>query len=771
MISSVNRNNALYSAQKASGAGAAGKAREAAPQEQAQAMPSESVQISAPQNGFNLQSMMADSAKEAASLAGKLPEHVEGEVIVKLKPEFAFSQPQGEDAAAGGFAEQYGAHVVQKFDIPENMFKSFNGEMVRLKLPAGMSTAQAMVMMAKDDRVEYAVQNDVIKLDDKQVGDTQYSTEGKPENLNPQLWGMNNEGQTGGKVDADIDAPEAWAITNGKTQAEGGPLIAIIDTGVNYNHEALQGNIWTNPGEIPGDGIDNDGNGVIDDIHGYNAAGKNGDPLDDNDHGSHCAGTIAGNGTNAKGLYGVSQKANIMGVKFLSSSGGGTLADAIDSVLYATKMGARVTSNSWGGGGFNQALYDAFKSSPALHIIAAGNESNNNDARPAYPATFDLPNVVSVAATDHKDGIASFSNYGKTTVDLGAPGVDILSSTSGAPNEYKVFSGTSMATPHVTGAANMILSEFPQISNEELKSRLMNTGDSIASLQGKTLTGKRLNIANALETDNTAPAAPNDFGLKNAKAGEVTVGFTATGDDNWCGTASGYVLKVSNQPIVDGQAGEGQISFDDAQTVPTGAPGETGTLERFKIKTRLSGSDQPIYVALKIADNIGNLSEIRTASGTVPAAKVAFEDTADDQSNNFTGEGTWGKVDVPGRGKVYTDSPDGAYGQDQNISLTSRPISLKDITGARLAFDAKFELENRYDNVFVEVSEVPAQGAQANWAPAATLNGASDWGNQEVDLSAYDGKDVQVRFRLKSDGSVNQDGIYLDNIVIAGGDK
>lgn len=772
MISSINRQSALYSAQKAGGVNTAAQAKEAAPQAAAQAVPSESVQISAPQNGFNLQALMAETAKEAASLEGKLPEHVQGEVIVKLKPEYAFAKADGDVSPSGGFAEQYGAHVVQKFDIPENMFKAFNGEMVLLKLPAGMTTAQAMVMMGKDDRVEYAVTNDVIKLDTDQSGEAQYSTSGKPDNLNSQLWGIHNEGQTGGKVDTDVDAPEAWAITTGKTQAEGGPLIAVIDTGVNYNHEALKGNMWVNPGEIPGNGIDDDGNGVVDDVYGFNAAAKNGNPLDDNDHGTHCAGSIAGNGDNPKGLYGVSTKGNIMGVKFLTASGGGTLASAIDSVLYATKMGARVTSNSWGGGGFNQALYDAFKSSPALHIIAAGNESNNNDARPAYPATFDLPNVVSVAATDHNDGIARFSNYGKTTVDLGAPGVDILSSTSGAANEYKVFSGTSMATPHVTGAANLLLSAFPEMSNEELKARLMNTGDSVPSLEGKTVSGKRLNANNALETDNTAPGAPNDFGVKSAKAGEVVVGFTATGDDHWCGTASGYILKVSDRPIVDGEAGEGQVSFNDARTVPTGTPGETGTLESVTIKTRLSGSDQPIYVALKVADNIGNLSEIRTASGTVPAAKVAFEDTVDGQASNFTGEGTWGKMDFPGRGKVYADSPNGAYGQDQNISLTSRAISLKDISGATLAFEAKYDLENRYDNVFVEVAEVPSQqGAQPNWQPAATLNGSSDWKGHEVDLSAFDGKDVQVRFRLKSDGSVNQDGIYLDNLVIAGGEK
>ena len=768
MMIKAQTQNTLMKAKKAAPSESAAPAKESAAAATV-AAPSESVSLSAPQ-GFSVASVLAETADEAASLAKKLPDHVPGEVIVKMKPEFAFAS-EGANPM-GGLAEEYGAKVVQKFDIPENMFKSFDGEMVRMKLPHGMTTAQAMAAMAKDERVEYAVTNDVIQLDTDQSGKAVGAEADVPKDLNGQLWGINNEGQTGGTKDADVDAPEGWALGGvGKTQAENGPLIAVIDTGINYNHEALQGNIWTNPGEIPGDGIDNDGNGVIDDVHGFNAAADSGDPLDDQDHGSHCAGSIAANGDNPKGLYGVSQKANLMGVKFLTATGGGTLADAIESVLYATKMGARVTSNSWGGGGFNQALYDAFKSSPAMHIIAAGNESNNNDARPAYPATFDLPNVISVAATDHNDNIAGFSNYGATTVDLAAPGVDILSTTSGANDEYKSFSGTSMATPHVTGAANILLNAFPGISNEDLKARLMNSTDKKSQLEGKMVSGGRLNLANALEVDEVAPGAPNDFRVTASSAGRISVGFTASGDDKWCGDASSYVLKMSNQPIVDGEAGDGQVSFDDAASVEVGTPQSAGELENFEIKTRLSGSDQPVYFALKVKDNVGNLSDIRNASGVVPAAKVAFEDTVDGDSNNFTAEGKWARVAEAGRGMVWTDSPDGAYDSDTNASLTSRTISLADLSNSTLAFDAKTDLENKYDNVFIEVAEVGSDAnAELNWQSAATLNGKSDWSGNEVDLSAFDGKDVKVRFRLASDGSVNQDGMSLDNIVIAGGD-
>ena len=421
------------------------------------ALPQESVTIAGADVEVNLANVLAATAKEAASLEGKLNDHVPSELIVKLRPDMGALESMND------FASDYGANVIEKFDIPQSMFKAFDGEMVHIKLPAGMTTAQGIAAMEKDPRVQYAATNDVLHA----IGAANEGEEPvEPAPLNDRLWGMNNTGQTGGTADADIDGPEGWQIQTGKGAAEDGPVIAVIDTGVDYNHPALAGNIWTNPNEIA-DGIDNDGNGIVDDIHGYNAAAESGDPMDDNAHGTHCAGTIAGNGQD-NGLYGVAHNAQLMGVKFLTASGGGTLADAIKSVIYSTEQGARITSNSWGGGGFNQALYDALEASPALHIFAAGNESNDDDRRATYPSAFDLDNIVAVAATDHNDNLASFSSYGATTVDLAAPGVDILSSVPGG--EYRSFNGTSMATPHVAGAAGLLVSQFPEISNEELKS-------------------------------------------------------------------------------------------------------------------------------------------------------------------------------------------------------------------------------------------------------------------------------------------------------------
>lgn len=548
-----------------------------------------------------LDRILAATAAEAASLEAGLEEHVPGQVLVKLK-----GHPPVK--SMDRFADRYGATVLHKFAFPQDIYKSFQGEMLQLSLPAGMTTAQAMAAMAQDPRVDYVVPNHVYHLEDGPSA---------PDDLKPELWGLHNTGQNRGTPDADIDAPEAWATTTGNPN---GPLIAIIDTGVDYNHPDLARNVWTNPGEVPGDKIDNDGNGVVDDVRGYNAFAQTGDPMDGHSHGTHVAGTIAADGNNGEGVVGVNWRARLLPVKIFSDGGSTDAAAIVRGILYATKMGARLTSNSWGGGAANQAIKDAFAGSPALHLMAAGNSGSDNDRSPHYPSSYDLPNNIAVAATDRNDRLASFSCYGAASVDLAAPGVETYSTVPGG--KYASKSGTSMATPHVTGAAGLLLAAYPELTNDELKARLLGGADRKDSLQGKVATGGRLNVANAMENDTTPPAAPVDFMSTAADARGVTLRWTSSGDDSWCGgPPTAFDVRVADRPIVDGPAGEGQVSFADAGRVATPAPVETGLWNVVTHAVAPAPQERKLYFAMKALDNVGNASKMTATEATVPAQK------------------------------------------------------------------------------------------------------------------------------------------------------
>ena len=354
-----------------------------------------------------------------------------------------------------------------------------------VELPSGVSVEQGVRDFSKMAGVVYAQPDYRLHIDAQFPNDPRFG----------ELWGLHNTGQSGGKVDADIDAPEGWEWGTGSDEV----VVAVIDTGVDYRHPDLAGNMWVNAAEQGGQaGVDDDGNGYVDDIYGYDFDHNDGDPMDDHYHGTHCAGTVGAAGNNGEGITGVCWGVRIMAVKFLDSSGNGSTSDAIASVQYATRMGARVTSNSWGGGSYNQGLKDAIDAAGAagiLFVAAAGNNSTNNDAAPHYPSNYTSANLIAVLATDRNDVRASFSNYGRTSVDLGAPGVSILSCKPGG--SYQTLSGTSMATPHVAGACALLWSVDAGLSAGEVKDILLRTVDP--TLAGVCVSGGRMNLERALQ--------------------------------------------------------------------------------------------------------------------------------------------------------------------------------------------------------------------------------------------------------------------------------
>jgi subtilisin family serine protease len=318
------------------------------------------------------------------------------------------------------------------------------------------------------------------------------------------LWGLSNNGSQGGLLNADINIEPAWALGTATSI-----VTAVIDTGVDYTHPDLASNIWTNTDEVAGNGIDDDGNGFVDDVRGWDFVNNDSDPMDDNGHGTHVAGTIGAVGNNGIGVTGVAWTASIMPLKFLDQSGSGSLSDAIKAIQYARVNGAKIINASWGGGGFSSALQSAitqFITSGGLFVAAAGNEATNNDVTPSYPANYQ--GVISVGASTRTDTRASFSNYG-TSVDVFAPGQSILSTLPG--NRYGSLSGTSMATPQVAGALALLWGQNPTLSANTISQALINSTDNV--LRASNSTHGRINVgaaATALRASNptTPPTTP-----------------------------------------------------------------------------------------------------------------------------------------------------------------------------------------------------------------------------------------------------------------------
>jgi len=440
-------------------------------------------------------------------------------------------------------------------EIDDRFSNLLDGRLANLKL-RGKSVKAAMEVLRKNPAVKYVEPN---YRWSKSVIPTDPSF--------GSLWGLNNTGQSGGTLDADIDAVEAWETTTGSSDV----VIGIIDTGVDYSHEDLADNMWQNPGEIADDGIDNDGNGYIDDIYGIDTLNVDTDPMDDDSHGTHVAGTIGAVGGNDIGVVGVNHDVSIAACKFLGDDGGST-AGAIECVDYFTGLknlgiNIRATNNSWGGGGFSQALKDTITAAgeaDILFVAAAGNAGQDNDASPSYPASYDNDNLVSVASTNRNDEDSTYS-YGLTSVDLAAPGSSILSTIPN--NGYASYSGTSMATPHVTGAAALVWSLNPELTALEVKQMLMDTGDNNAWAQGRTVSGKRLNVANAIEMANPDPTFIFDVSPTNV---EITAGDSATFTFD-VGALAGYEEEITL--TLEDASGLGMLSTE------TALPGDTFTLD------------------------------------------------------------------------------------------------------------------------------------------------------------------------------------------------
>ncbi|HLM02356.1 MAG TPA: S8 family serine peptidase [Pyrinomonadaceae bacterium] len=453
--------------------------------------------------------------------------YADGELLVKFKDGTA-------SAAARSANSRFGARVVEEF--PDLGWQ-------RVKLPAGVPVETAAARYAGLSDVEYVQPNFIYNLQ---------ATPNDPRFSDAGMYGLTK-----------ISAPSAWDLTTGSPNV----VVANIDTGINYNHEDLAANMWTNPGETNGNNIDDDGNGFVDDYYGYDFFFNDPNPQDENGHGTHTAGTIGAVGNNNIGIVGINWNVRIMAIKIYNSTGFGTtsamLVNAYNYVRMMKNRGVniRVTNNSYGGCdeacNYDQATKDALDAlgnAGILNVFAAGNNGRNIETQPFYPASYTSPSVLSVANSTSTDTRSGSSNFGPVSVDLAAPGTGILSTHTNV-NGYATFTGTSMASPHVAGAAALLAAYNPNLSAASLKATIMNTVDVLADWNGVVKTGGRLNVDRALRNQTACSFSLSAYDVRfDFTGGSGSVNVTAPANCDYSIKSNSAWLTVTSASVGSGNA-------------------------------------------------------------------------------------------------------------------------------------------------------------------------------------------------------------------------
>jgi subtilisin family serine protease len=691
------------------------------------------------------------AAAPSASAAERQPAWVPGQLLVKYK--------NGGGPDVGKHGVKKAKKVFGKFKLKGKALQNANArglDRVYLVELDADDIEPALRKLAADPKVEYVQPNHLLEL--KAVpNDPSFASQ----------WAMTT-----------IGAPQAWdSATSGS-----GVVVGVVDTGIATTHPDLASNIWVNPGEVAGNGLDDDDNGFVDDVHGWNFAGDNADVTDVYGHGTHIAGIIGAAGNNGAGVAGVNWTAKLAALRI-----GGSIANvyaAVQAVEYANMMGFKVTSNSYGWkNGGQQFLFDdviaAAEAAGHLFVVAAGNESQDNDVTPSYPAHYTSPNVISVTATSNSDALSVYADWGANSVDLAAPGDNILSTLTGGT--YGTMTGTSMATPFVAGAAALLWTAQPSLTAAQVRDELMLTSQPLVSLHGKTVSGGRLSLANLFDGDAVAPAAVTDLAITNITHRSMTVRFTATGDDGTAGNAARYDVRVSTSPITS-------ANFAAAtQLIGEPMPQGRGMAEAFRLTSLAAATTY--YAAVRVLDNAANASALsNVVAFTTARVAVVFEDNMNGGARDWTIEGTNGiggpalwnlGIPMPWEPNGYNDKmwrynnapPDNANGTYDTGArnwggLISREIDLTQASESRLRFRQYLWTERHigYDMGQVQIS--------ADGGPWTTLLSKNftlyDWASETLDLSMYDGRRIRLRFFFDTIDARenNYTGWSVDDVVV-----
>lgn len=571
-----------------------------------------------------------------------------------------------------------------------------------------------------------------------------------------QLYAMKNNLFSSGLVAGDdIGATKAWDISVGSRDV----IVSVLDTGVDYNHPDLRDNMWTNSGETGLDrlgrdkrsnGIDDDGNGYIDDWRGWDFVDHDNDPMDEHSHGTHCAGIIGAVGDNNRGVVGVNWQVSMMPVRILSSRGKTTTASIVEGIRYATKMGAHISSNSWGSSQPSEVIRQAVAESDragVLFVAAAGNDSRNNDITPVYPASLDLDTVISVASVAEDGALSSFSNFGKT-VDVAAPGSHILSTIPG--DSYDVKSGTSMAAPIVAGMAALIKSVEPELTALGIKERILKSSFPTEGTIGKVRFG-RVSLSEALNVDQVAPASPHNIQV-NAQIQSLSVRWNESDFSGNIGQAAYYKVFLSKRPLTQGPLDTKNIIAQKVSVLGKNSSFVEAQLNSLSLN---SGG----FVSVIAYNSAGDSSAIRQ---DIPyqllrsdAYHLSIQDFIADEGSG------WTQIDLDDF-NVIADNSVGAYAANSNASLTTKDLGLQS-NDAIFEFEIKYSLESSYDYLYLE-----ARDSNSDWTVHRSYSGdQGSWSKETLNFNDF-GYDhgIQLRFRLKSDKSVQYSGVQIKNIRV-----
>lgn len=600
-------------------------------------------------------------------------------------------------------------------------------DLVELKLD-GIKQAQN-VLSQYPEFFEYVEPDAIVRAAATTPNDPRFS---------PEQWGLQNTGQGGGTSDVDIDAPEAWDIRREATNV----VVAVVDSGVRYTHEDLAANMWRNPGEIPGNGIDDDGNGFVDDVYGINAIDHTGDPNDDvpdpvlgvGGHGTSVAGVLGAVGNNGRGIAGVAWKVQIMALKWFNIHGAGALSDAIQCLDYARSKGASIVNASWQQGGLlsgtvNQSMMDALdrlRKQGILFVSSAGNDGANNDLVAHYPSNYPFDNMVAVAAGNRTGSLSRQSNFGERLVDVVAPGEDVLSTGSKSDTDYLVVSGTSFAAPHVTGMLALLKAQFPNADYRGLIDRLLAGVDRRDRLVGKVRTGGFVNLMNSIRL-----ASVGQFP-------EITSmnlnGQTVSSQDEIS------LLQGTNFILTATATGSPAISYSwrkDGKLIQ-GATGPTYSLSSFA--TGDIGEYQMIAT---------NASGAATFSlrilGVVSKPEVATAVNATNRTFLCSGNALWDKQTIVTRDGLSAGASGAIAGRQSTVAATTL------VGPGKMSFVWKVSSERNNDTLDFLIDGVKIDA----------ISGEVDWTRKEFQLSAGS---HEVRWRYVKDASLSKgaDKGYLD---------